>query len=48
MNFLLSICAIITIGIIVVLYAATHKLIKDHKELHSVDTDEDLDLPKTL
>jgi hypothetical protein len=48
MNFLLILCAIITVAIVVVLYAATHKLIQDHKELHSVDTDEDLALPKSL
>jgi hypothetical protein len=48
MSFLLILCAIITVAIVVVLYAATHKLIQDHKELHSVNTDDDLDLPKTL
>ncbi len=48
MTFLLIISAIITIFVVVVLYAATHKLIQDHKKLHSVDTDEDLDLPKSV
>jgi hypothetical protein len=48
MSILLTICAIVVIFILVVLYAATHKLIKDHKELHEIDTDTDLDLPKTL
>jgi hypothetical protein len=40
----------ITLGIIVFIYAAAHKLIQDHKELHNKvdDSDEDLDLPKTL
>jgi hypothetical protein len=40
----------ITLGIIVIIYAAAHKLIKDHKEFHKKidDCDEDLDLPKTL
>lgn len=48
MNILLTICGLIVVAIIVILYAATHKLIKDHKELHNVDTDTDLDLTKTL
>lgn len=44
------IVAVITIAIIVIIYAAAHKLVRDHKELHNTvdDSDEDLDLPKTL
>ena len=40
----------ITLGIIVIIYAAAHKLVQDHKALHNKvdDSDEDLDLPKSL
>jgi hypothetical protein len=50
MNFLLVICAIIIICIVVLIYAAVHKMIQESKSLHSIDEDADdnLDLPKTL
>lgn len=50
MNFLLVICAIIIICIVVLIYAAVHKMIQESKSLHSIDedTDDNLDLPKTL
>jgi hypothetical protein len=50
MNFLLVICAIVTICVVVLIYAAVHKMIQENKTLHSIDEDADdnLDLPKTL
>jgi uncharacterized membrane protein len=50
MNFLLVICAIVIICVLVLIYAAAHKMIQENKTLHSTDEDADdnLDLPKTL
>jgi hypothetical protein len=50
MNFLLAICASVTICIVVLIYAAVHKMIQENKTLHSIDegADDNLDLPKTL
>lgn len=44
------IIAVITIAIIVIIYAAARKLVQDHKELHNTvdDSDDNLDLPKSL
>ncbi len=48
MNILLATAVTIVVGIIVLLYFAVNKMIRDNKNLHTVDTDEDLDLPTTL
>lgn len=50
MNFLLVICALVTICIVVLIYAAIHKMIHENKTLHSTveDADDNLDLPKSL
>lgn len=48
MNIVFALIVSIVVVLFVLLYYAVNRMIKDHNELHTVDTDEDLDLTKTL
>lgn len=48
MNIVFALIISLIVGLAVLFYYAIVKMLNDNKTLHSIDTDEDLDLTKTL